>query len=364
MEFQVDKTILLNALNIVSKAISLKPNNDIMGDVLIELKDHKVRLVGSNYDCTIISMIEVLGINNGKIALPARKLIDIISKLNDVISVKVDDMVTIKSGKSKFVIPHHNANLYPEFSPAKISNGCTVNRSEVIKGIKQALPSVTAGHATLGGVLFNTESNLTIAGVSMSKISETICLINKTTDIFTNQNAIVPSDMAQNVQKILTNSTEEEVRIGINPTQMICRQTNIIIIMNLLSGIFPDYSKLISMDFKKSCSINRNDLLMALERVNIISSQNTSNILKMIFTKNKLKIESIHTQNGLCEDEMEIDYEHQDNTISVVYTNIHKLISALSGETIKMHFSNSAFNIKITSEDDNFVGLFAPSLIQ
>ena len=116
LSFNIEKEVLLNGLKIVERASAQKGLQPVLANILIDAVDKsRINLYATDFDLTIITSVEAQVNNIGKITLPAKKLLDIISRLNDgIISFELNSTImTIKSGKSKFDIIGISANEFP-----------------------------------------------------------------------------------------------------------------------------------------------------------------------------------------------------------------------------------------------------------
>ena len=82
MKLIFNKEQLINAINIVSKAISGKTTNPLMECILFDASFDKVLLSASDLEIGIETKVEANIVENGKIALEAKLVYDIVRKLD------------------------------------------------------------------------------------------------------------------------------------------------------------------------------------------------------------------------------------------------------------------------------------------
>ena len=84
LSFLVEKEILLSGIKIVERATAQKGLHAVLANILIEANEkNKINLYATDFDLTIITSIEAQVNGMGSITLPAKKLLDIVSRLND-----------------------------------------------------------------------------------------------------------------------------------------------------------------------------------------------------------------------------------------------------------------------------------------
>jgi len=106
MKFSCSRDSLLNAINIVSKAVSSRTTLPILECILLTASEDGLKLTANDMELAIESSYIDADIDEtGKIAVDARFFSDIIRKVNgDTVKISVDDknIATIKCGKSEF----------------------------------------------------------------------------------------------------------------------------------------------------------------------------------------------------------------------------------------------------------------------
>ena len=84
MKFSANKDDLLNGIKIVERATVVKGLQPVLANVLIETEGaNQVKLTATDFDISIITLIDAHVEAEGKFTLPAKKLGEILSRLND-----------------------------------------------------------------------------------------------------------------------------------------------------------------------------------------------------------------------------------------------------------------------------------------
>ena len=114
LRFQKDK--LMNAINIVQKAVPSKTTMTILQCILIDAQSDTIRLTGNDTELGIETKAEGEILSHGRIALEAKLFSEIIRKLSgeDEIILESDENLstTIKSGKALFRIQGRDPQEY------------------------------------------------------------------------------------------------------------------------------------------------------------------------------------------------------------------------------------------------------------
>ena len=118
MKFNVSSSELLKGLMDISKAIPAKSALPILENFLFDLKGNILEVTASDSELTLRTEIEVdTTEEEGKIAVPARHIIDLLKELPDqpvAIKTASDSSIECKWASGNSVLPFFPAEDYPE----------------------------------------------------------------------------------------------------------------------------------------------------------------------------------------------------------------------------------------------------------
>lgn len=373
MKFKVPKSTLDKAIKSVSKAIPQKSIQPILNNILLETKEGKLTLNATDLDLSIEATIPSINELDGCITISAKKLEEIVSKLEeDEISFEVD----LDSFKTNLICKKANFDLvalpaddFPRIDKPEIGKFLKIKRNILSKIIN--LVSFSASryeiNNILSGVFFgikkiNTQIIFEMAATDGNRLSsyEYILESNQNFDLDNNIEAVVPIKVVQDAQRILETSIDNEIALSFLNNQIIFFTQDRFIISRLMDGIYPKYKQLIPQNQDKIAQIDRKDFLVCLERIAVMANEIT-NMVKLSFGKNILEIESSNNDYGQAKEEIRIDYIGDDIKI---FFNVKYLIDALKNidsQIIQMSMISpiAAVLIKPIS-DENFLHLIMP----
>ena len=90
MKLQFKKTDLINAINIVSKAVPSKTTMSILECILVDASNGKIELVGNDAEFGIQTVCNGTIIEAGKVALEAKIFSEIIRRLPEASGIEVN----------------------------------------------------------------------------------------------------------------------------------------------------------------------------------------------------------------------------------------------------------------------------------
>lgn len=370
LSFNIEKEVLLNGLKIVERATAQKGLQPVLANILIDAVDKsKLNLYATDFDMTIITSVEAQVNSLGKITLPAKKLVDIVSRLNDgIISFELNsNIMTIKSGKSKFEILGISANEFPKIELlTEVDNEIEIDLKPLIIGIKEAgfaAASYESNNNLLSGVVCDINKNvLEIASTDGNRLSRSRKIITNRDD--KSIKLIVPAKVLQEFLKISYFIDEDSVKIYTKTNKIMIKSENIVMISNIMNGQYPQYNQLIPQTFPKEAKVNVSKMISALERVSTMVNEKTS-IVKFNFVDNRLYLMADTPEAGNSQDELDINYSGDEILIAFNYRYLLECFKNIDAENmiICMNTNLSATVIKPDNEED-FIYLVMPVQIR
>ena len=366
LSFQIEKETLLNGLKIVERAAVQKGLQPVLANILIESADkNKINLYATDFDLTIITSVEAQVVHSGSITLPARKMLDIISRLGGgIINFELDgNIMNITSGKSKFDIIGISASEFPRIEfISDDSDSIEMELKPFAAGIKEAGYAAAAyemNNNLLSGVVYDVSNNvLEMASTDGNRLARTRKLI--TNKDGKTQKLIIPARFLQEFLKIAYFIEDESVKIYSMNNKIMIKTDSVSMISNVMNGQYPPYNQLIPQSFTNEAKINTAEIISSIERVSTMVNEKTS-IIKLEFSHNTLNLKADTPETGNSEDQIDVSYSGEDMIIAFNYRYLLDCFKNINSDnlTVSMNTNLSAAVIKPDSEDD-FIYLVMP----
>ena len=149
MKFRCERDVLVEALTIVSRAVSSRGGSlPVLTGVRAQLQGDELRLTGTDLELTIVNTITVAGPGDGTAVIPARLFSDVVRSLGaGAVSVSVDDdSAQITAGRSDFslrVIPPEEFPRPTEPEGAAVS----LPARSFAQALRQVVPAASSDDA-------------------------------------------------------------------------------------------------------------------------------------------------------------------------------------------------------------------------
>lgn len=373
MKFVIKKEDLYNGIKIVENATSTRALQPVLLNILIETVDNNsIRLVATDLDLTIVTVVDAQVEVEGKITLPSKTLNEIVSKLgNKLITFEKDadsSIVNITCQNSKFDIIGISAS---EFPPEVYNVDLNADERFEIEVKPLTKAAKKAGFAAAGYETSNLLSGIVcdISGQTLEIASTDGNRLARVREVIKNSDEkarqlIIPSRTMNEFNKISAYIDEDSVNVYTEKTKIIFKSEKTVMISRLLDGQFPKYNQLIPSESPKNAVINVSELTSALERVAIMVNDKTS-IVKMEFADNVLKLMADTPDSGKSEEELTINYISEPLVIAFNYKYVLEALKNMDCEEVKIGLNTglSATVFRPNNEED-FVCLIMPVQIR
>lgn len=368
MKFVANKDDLLNGIKIVERATVVKGLQPVLANVLIEtIGTSQIKLTATDFDLSIITLIDASVETEGKFTLPAKKLGEILSRLNDeLINLEVNESTaTITCKNSKFDIIGISANEFPQIEENIQETDCMeIETKPFTKAIRQVV-SAAAGYETnnlLSGVVCEVNKNiLEMAATDGNRLARVREVVKNNSSNEENPfEMLISSKVLSELSKISLLAEAETIKICKEFKKIVITIDKTKIVTKLMQGQFPKYNQLIPQSFPKEAKVDKNNLISALERVAVMVSEKNS-IVKFEFADNALKLSGDSPEAGNSQDEIDINYTGEPLAIAFNYKFILEFLKIAESEEISIQLNTSlSATVFAPCSDEDYIYLVMP----
>lgn len=340
MKFKINQRELSKHINIVQKSISTRTTLQILDGILIEAKDNRLKLTGTDLELSIESFVDCEVEREGSIVVNSRIFGDIVKKLeNGEVIVDIDNSnINITCKNSEFNISGSPGEEYPDLPLIVEKDSFHIPMDIFKEVISKTVFATTQDETrpTLTGVLIEIEGkNMTFVALDGYRLA--LKKIPMDTDI--ESKLIVPGRSLNELNKILDDS-EDDMKVTISPSHIIIKLEDTIIYSRLLEGPFFNYKDIIRDEHKTVAKVNKKDFQRSLERASLLAKEEKANLVKLNLEGDQLDIRS-NTEVGNVFESIEADSDGEDLNIAFNSRYIIEGIKAIDDEEINLNFMGS-----------------------
>ena len=310
MKAVISKSDLVNIIGKIQSIVAAKPSIPILANVLLEAIDDQLIVSGTDLTVSMRCYAEAKVIEEGSIALPARRFFQLVRELTSPqikISAQTNEIAEITTGTSVFKINGMNKAEFPQLPDLTGS------------------PEFSISHATLKEMLTKTsfsaareDSRYTLNGVQLQIAQQKASFIGtdgkRLAKIFApiaidpsiQGHYVIPLKAVEEMTKMLDESSAE-VNISLSSDKISLESGSVTLIAKLLAGQYPDVERVIPKQLGTQFSIHREELMSLLRQVSLFTSD-TSNSVRFSFETGQLHLSAMSSEVGEGRVSMPVDY--------------------------------------------------------
>lgn len=302
MIFTVDKSAFEKAVTPVSIIASSKAAESSMGGIFLEAKGNILTLYCYDIEKGIKTTVEADIEKEGRI-IADTQIVPIIHSLPEGdVRIEVDDnfIMKITSGDADFQILGRSGDSYPAMPEVKGYSGFKLSRKQFRQMITKTIFAVSSDDTKpiLKGSLFNVSASK----ISISAIDGFRVAVREEKSVSENPELnirfIMPGRAQQNLLRLMDDS-DEDIMCELSNKHIIFMMNNLFILIRLLEGDFPDYTKYVP-EYDTTAVVDRVSLIASLERVALINDKLRASA-RLNFSNDQLRI-SCETEKGKISD--------------------------------------------------------------
>ena len=336
MNLTIAKDQILIGLQAVQNVVGSRTTLPILSNVLLRAEGDRVEFTATDLDVSVSCKVEAKVLKPGATTIPVKKLFGIVRELGgNEIEIEVDEknICTIRCGSSFFKIHGLNADEFPPLPKFKDDKKVSLAQDTVKKMLKKTSFAVSTDESryVLNGIFISLKDHkmtmVATDGRRLALVDEEVDISEKSAGEF-----IVPAKAVTELNRLLQDKGDVEIKFGENQASFALKNDkdlSVLLITKLIEGNYPNYRQVIPGEPKERVPLNREELVQALRRAEIMTSEK-ANSVKLAFGKNTLAITANSPEVGEARETMAVNYKGTEMAIAF---NPRYLIDALNALT-------------------------------
>lgn len=342
MKFIISSGVLLKQLQNISGVLTTNNSLPILEDFLFDISKGELTVYASDLDNTVSVRLKVEAKKDGKIAIPAKMLLDTLKSFPDQpLTFDISDSnfgIEIASGYGKYKLSGHDPEEFPRIPEIEDGTTFSIDSSVLFSGINKTL--FATGNDDLRPVMSGVL--LQIGGENMTLVAtDSHRLVRyRRNDVKSDSEAsfILPKKPL-NLLKNLLGYANSEVLIRFNEKNAEFSFENVRLICRLIEGRYPNYEAVIPKENPFRLTMQREDLMNSIRRVAIFSSKSTSQVkLNIQGSELQLSAEDLDYSNSAAE-RLTCQYEGEDMEIAFNSKFISEMLGNLDTDRVNLNMS-------------------------
>lgn len=362
MELKIGRKELTAALETASSVVSTRPTLPILGNVLIDVRKKDAVFTATDLEVGIVLSVPGEVKHEGKITVPARKLLDIVRELpGDEVRLETDSAsrMLLKAGAVEIKLLGLAPDEFPQLPDVKKEAEVKVSAATLAKMIDRALYAVSNDETryVLNGAYLVWEKNelkmVTTDGRRLSFVRAPLAGTGGKGE------AVVPTKALQELVHLF-GSAEGEVTIVLGEGYAKFSVGGATLTTRLIDGRFPDYEQVIPKNQDKKITVETGLFLAATKRAALIAADRSLSV-RLDVRKGGITFSAASHELGEAREDVPAAYDGEG--VSVAY-NAKYLMDVLkhmdTKETLLELSTSLAPGVLRPSGDDSYVCVVMP----
>lgn len=353
MKFKSNTEILNELLNKVMPIVPKKPSIVQLQYLFFDLQDNELKVIATNEELSILTKIEVEGIENGKILVPAKKFAEIISSFGNSGEVyfsanEENSEIQINFGKGKYKFSGieygefiDTTHLFGPIEPpiGEVEQGEDILTAEFEAGEFQKIcdrnlfaVSTEDYKIAMTGVLFQFRGD-TLTTVSTDGFRLNRYVIKKDQSVYPTQfDVIIPANSMEFLKKVNTTCKMQVIKQDLAPKYLRFEYDNTMFTTRIITEKFPAYETIIPQSFAYKALVPLSELITLIKRVSIFANI-VNKLVILIFNENELTIKVQNEDTGeFAEETLACEFNSINFEVGIRYDYVLQSLQHISYE--------------------------------
>lgn len=350
MELKIGAQELAKALGRSQGIVEKKSTMPILSHVLLEAKNGtELHVSATDLDLAVSSEHRCEVLKDGAVAVSAKHLYEIVRSLpaDQAVTLKraSNNYLELRSGPSEFKIVGLPAEDFPALPKFERVPFVDVEAATVLEMIERTSFAVSSDETryNLNGVYFEPAADV-VRMVATDGHRLSLCERAISGDFGLKRGVILPKKGLTELRKLLSEATESgeekpEAKLGFVENSAIFRRPNVVLVMRLIEGMFPDYRQVIPKAGEKVLTMGRGRFLETLRRISLLSTDK-AHAVKLELGKDILRVLSQNPDLGEAKEDVPVEYAGEPLKIGFNARYLMDVLGALRGDDVRLELAD------------------------
>jgi len=371
MEFIINKETLLDALTKVQGITGKKTNILITSSILISAKESTISIQATDLEMAFKALYQTEVLQEGSTAVPSRKVYEIVRAFpSKMIAIKEieNKWIQIADKKVEYNIVGMEPEDFPAFPDITGIEWFEIDVDVFKNMINKTIYSVIGdeGRSQLGGICFESLTTDQVKKIRMvSTDGHRLSIIDHIVEDekFTlgeelQEGVIIPKNGIIEVLRILEGG--KSVQIGFKDNNFVVKKGEEVLIVRLIEGEFPDYEMVIPETCQNDMNVQKEDFLMMLRRMSILSSDKYSGV-RFNIDKEQVEVTTTNPEIGESKEIISVSYSGEPLEVAFNPKYFIETLTSMHSDEVVVSFKNEVNPCTIEGKGDpGFLSVIMP----
>lgn len=358
---------LSEKISFLNHAVSLRGQLPILSNFLLVARNGKLTISATDLEIGISTTIPVSVEKEGRTTVPAKSFSDLFSNLkNQKINLNLEgETLNLTSEKVKASFQTMSSDDFPTLYEEKGDELISLKKEDIEQFIYRVVFSsaVDSTRPALSGILLDKEKEGAIL------VATDGYRLSLQKNVFKNNTGlrkaiVIPARLIKELFAIKEESGNVKVFVSNKNNQILFSVGETVLVGRLIDAPYPEYEKIIPIDFATKTLINKEEFLSAI-RICSVFARETANIIKLSIEKEKIIVSANSPSVGEDSVEVEAKTTGEENEIAFNAKYLLDFLSAIDKEDLVFEMNGplnpGVFKVK---EDNSYLHLIMPIRVE
>jgi len=363
MKLEILRSEFRDAIANVQNIVSTRSTLPMLQYVLLSAKGNLLKLTATDLEVGIECVVDCEEVSGeGTVTLPCKKLHEVVNNLPDgTISVSVGDgnVVALNSGVVRYKLMGMSPEEFPKSPKVNRENTFAMPQAvlkEMIRKVSFSI-SMDPNRVNITGLLLALVGNqLRLVTTDGRRLSLGSCELENAPG--EDSSYIIPRKTVMELERLL--GSDGEVSIFLSENQMAFEFGNILVISNLIDGVFPNYEQVIPQGYEKEVVAEKGSFTVATQRAGVMTTDRY-NLVKYEISTGKMVVTTNCPEVGELRDELDVEYEGDSLDVGFNPQFILDALKAIDEEKVRIQLKDAQSSGLILPEgSDDYLYVVMP----
>jgi DNA polymerase III subunit beta len=376
LKITVPKDELVQALGVVSRAVSNRTSVQILSGILLEASGGagggtgELRVAATDMELSLRATIAAQIDGDGSIVLPGKTLVDIARLLpSDEVTIEhrpSESVVHVTAGSASYTLHTYNPEDFPRLPDVTSVQTFPVDRESLLETILRVARAASRDESrpVLTGILVQfAGGTLTMAATDSYRLAvKETELSGKAPDL----EAIVPGRALTELARVAT--AGDSIDVGVHENQVVFGTGSdsggsssgggIWLTTRRIDGQFPNYRQLLPEQFEHELTLPRTELLEVVRRASVMIQRATP--LQLRFAEGEITVIARTHEVGESQESMPAPYSGETLEIGFNADFLREGLESVDGDDIRFKLISPLRPAVLQGDGDEFTYLVMP----
>lgn len=369
MQINIQLEQLKEALNKVLSVIEKKVTRPILSQCLIEIKDNQLIVKGTDLEVSAKYICEANANESTQFCINAKNIYEILKEVpnNEEINLTYNSNLNViklnfkNNSYSFFISPSED---FPLLNFENTHNLFTIPGKVVQEILNKATHAISNDETKVyfNGIFLQTINNNFIAiatdGYRLVKLNYENLIKEKNSIL--EDGIILPRKGINELKKLVDSNPYSDLNISLDESFIYINTDNYSLSIRLIAREFPNYKAVIPTKTLYELKIQKNELIEALKRIKIMTSEKSSEV-KLYLDKTTMLLLTNDSSLGEAVEKINIEYSGPNIETKFNAKYFLEMLTVIDEESVLIQFNNETSPFIVCSPNKKeFTGIIMP----